>query len=258
MRYGGHTSCVALAHDGQVPTLALDAGTGLRAVTELLGSAPFRGTILLTHLHWDHTQGLPFFAGGDRPDAVVDLHLPEQGMDPAALLERAMGPPHFPIGPAQLQGAWRFAGIDEGTHRIAGFHVLAREIPHKGGRTFGYRISDGRATIAYMPDHWPVALGPGPDGFGELHHAALVLADGVDVLLHDAQYSSAEFPARAHYGHSAVDYAVALAVKAGVGRLLLFHHDPGHDDETLDGLVAGAQRPGLRVAGAREGHVIEP
>ncbi|CAN5173642.1 hypothetical protein BH24ACT1_BH24ACT1_12490 [soil metagenome] len=130
IRYGGHTSCLALAHDGGAPSLVLDAGTGIRRVSDLLGGAPFRGTILLGHLHWDHTQGLPFFAAGDRPDGTVDLFLPAQGAAGAqALLERAMSPPHFPIAPSGLRGRWRMAGLEPGDHRIEGFDVLAREIP---------------------------------------------------------------------------------------------------------------------------------
>ena len=108
VRYGGNTSCVAVAHDyGAPPTLILDAGTGIRRVTALLAGQPFTGTILLTHLHWDHVQGLPFFRAGDRDDAVVRLLLPDQqdGTSAEEVLGRAMSPPHFPIGPGgELDG----------------------------------------------------------------------------------------------------------------------------------------------------------
>nr|MDP9453856.1 MBL fold metallo-hydrolase [Actinomycetota bacterium] len=109
-RYGGHTSCLALAHDGETPSLVLDAGTGVRQVSGLLDGGPFRGTLLLGHLHWDHTQGLPFFRAADRPDARTTVLLPAQG-DPVAVLARAMSPPHFPIDPGGLQGAWRFEAL---------------------------------------------------------------------------------------------------------------------------------------------------
>ena len=99
----------------------LDAGTGLRAVTPLLGEHPFRGAILLTHLHWDHTQGLPFFRGGDRPDADVRLLLPAQDGPPEQLLERWMGPPFFPITVSGLRGRWEPAMLEEGEHTIEGF-----------------------------------------------------------------------------------------------------------------------------------------
>ena len=149
---GGNTACVAVSHDGCPPSLVLDAGTGLRRLSARLGGAAFRGSILLSHLHWDHVQGLPFFTAGDRDDAIVQLCMPEQG-DPVEVLSRAMSPPHFPIGPDGLRGSWGFAGLAPGWHRIEGFDVLALDIAHKGGRTFGYRIEDGRASIAYLPDH---------------------------------------------------------------------------------------------------------
>lgn len=254
MRYGGHTSCVAIAHDDEPPVLVLDAGTGLRALAPLLQGAPFRGTMLLSHLHWDHTHGLPFFPAGDRQDARTRLLIPAQG-DPAAVLERAISPPHFPITPAQLRGRWSFDSLEPGEHSIEGFSVLALDIPHKGGRTYGYRVADGSGSIAYLPDHSPISLGPG-DGFGEYHEAALRLAADVDLLFHDAQYTAEEFPARATFGHSAIDYAVELARRAEVGRLLLFHHEPARTDAELDAIVEAWRDSGVRVSAAAEGTVI--
>lgn len=255
---GGHTSCVAIARDGDDgPTLVLDAGTGLRAVTGLLGEQPFRGSILLTHLHWDHTQGLPFFRAGDRPDADVRLFLPAQDGPADRLLDRWMSPPFFPIGTAGLHGQWKFAMLEEGEVSVEGFHVLAREIPHKGGRTFGYRVSDARSAIAYLPDHGPSALGAGADGWGEYHEAAGALVEGVDVLLHDAQHTADELPAVAGFGHSAADYAVALGERCGVGRVLLFHHDPHRTDDAVRRLAADvAGRSRVPVAAAVQGSVI--
>ena len=261
---GGHTSCVALAHDGAPPSLVLDAGTGLRRLTTVLAGAPFSGTIVLSHLHWDHTHGLPFFAAGDRPDASVRLLLPDQGDqvdqggDAASVLARCMSPPHFPIGPDGLRGRWTFAGLSEGEIDLEGFTVLAREIPHKGGRTFGYRVSDGRAVVAYLPDHAPQSLGPGRDGLGEYHEAARALVEGADVLIHDSQYTAAELPARGHFGHAAGEYAAGLAKECGVGRLLLFHHDPGRTDAEVDEIVAGVRSTAeVPVDAAREGEVVD-
>ena len=255
LRFGGNTSCIAIAHDGCAPSLVLDAGSGLVSLTALLPGA-FDGTILLSHLHWDHLFGLPFFAGGDHPDARVDLYLPEQG-ETEQVLEGAMSPPFFPIRPAELQGSWRFRGLGPGTHPIEGFEVLALDIPHKGGRTFGYRIDDGATSIAYLPDHGPVALGPGPDGFGACHDAALRLAEDVDVLFHDAQHTATEFPRVADFGHSAIDYAVMLAAESRVKQLRLFHHDPGRSDEALDAIEHGLRGYGFGIAAAREGEVID-
>jgi phosphoribosyl 1,2-cyclic phosphodiesterase len=255
-RYGGHTSCLALAHDGEAPSLILDAGTGVRQVSALLGGGPFRGTILLGHLHWDHTQGLPFFAAADQPDAEVTLLLPAQG-DPVAVLARALSPPHFPIDPTGLRGTWRFEALEPGRHSIEGFEVVAREIPHKGGRTFGFRVSDDTGSIAYLSDHNPIALGPGPDGLGPYHEVALALADSVDVVFHDAQHTAEELPARAHFGHSAAGYAVGLAAAAGARSVLLYHHDPSRSDDELDALVTALAHPQVEVVAAAEGMVLD-
>jgi phosphoribosyl 1,2-cyclic phosphodiesterase len=261
VRYGGHTSCLALAPDGAAqPTLILDAGVGLQAASHLFGEEPFAGTILLSHLHWDHTLGLPFFAAGDRPDARAAVLLPHQdgGQTPASVLARVMSPPFFPIGPTDLQGDWTFSAIAQGELRVEGFDVLAREIPHKGGRTFGYRISDGHSTLAYMPDHCPTALGPGEDGFGEYHPAAIELAHGADVLVHDAQLFPQELAAEARFGHAVADYAVELARRAGTRSVVLFHHRQDRTDDQLDGLAQRFRGAFPHVIVAKEGAVLNP
>jgi phosphoribosyl 1,2-cyclic phosphodiesterase len=256
VRYGGNTSCVAVAHDGQDPVLVLDAGTGLSSLSRHLGDRPFRGTLLLGHLHWDHTHGLPFFSAGDRDDSAVTVLFPAQG-DAEEVLARAISPPHFPITPGQLRGRWSFAGIEPGRHRIEGFEVMAAEIPHKGGRTFGYRVSNGSRSLAYLSDHWPTQVGGGADGLGEYHEAATALAAGVDVLIHDAQYTAAELPTRQTFGHAAVEYAIGLAEQAGAGRLILFHHEPGRTDDEIDALVAGSQGRAVEVVAAAEGMTVD-
>lgn len=240
-RYGGHTSCLALAAEGErSPSLILDAGTGLRTVAELLGGDAFAGTLLLTHLHWDHVQGLPFFAGGDRPDSRGSLWLPAQpdGAGAVDVLSRMMSPPFFPIGPTELRGSWRFGELEPGRSEHGPFEVLAREIPHKGGRTFGYRVSDGRSTLTYMPDHCPTSLGPGPEGYGEYHPAALELAEDSDLLVHDAQLLVSELGADAMLGHSCGEYALGLARRARAATVLLFHHRPDRCDAQLDEIAA--------------------
>ncbi len=152
VRHGGHTSCVALAHDGAQPNLVLDAGSGLVNLDRVLGVVPFRGTILIGHLHWDHTHGMPFFGAGTRQGHRVRVLMPEQGEDAEQLLARAMSPPHFPVEPAALGDGWQFGALDEGEHKFEGFAVLARDIPHKGGRTFGFRVSDGTGAVARSDD----------------------------------------------------------------------------------------------------------
>ena len=262
-RYGGHTSCLAIAHDGERPSLIVDAGTGIRMASDLFGSGPglfdgqpYTGAILLGHMHWDHTQGLPFFAAGNNPGSKVDFYAPAQG-DIESVLERFMSPPHFPIAPEGLAGSWSFHALDPGSTDISGFSVLALEIPHKGGRAFGYRISDGQATITYMSDHCPTVLGPGPRGMGEYHEAAMSLAHETDVLFHDAQYLDEELPARASFGHASIGYAVGLAEAAEVRQLMLYHHDPARTDDQIDGIVAGCKEAQILVTGAVQGTVLD-
>jgi phosphoribosyl 1,2-cyclic phosphodiesterase len=260
VRYGGNTACLAVVGQGALaPRLILDAGAGLESVSSLLGGAPFEGTILLSHLHWDHVLGLPFFAAGDRADARVSVLLPEQrsGEQAETVLARLMSPPYFPIEPGELSGAWTFATIAPGEKRVEDFDVLAREIPHKGGRTFGYRISDGRSTIAYLPDHGPTALGVGDDGFGEYHPAAMELARGADVLVHDALMFPEELASEAHYGHAVADYAVELGRRADARAVVLFHHRHDRSDDALDGLARRFGESSPEVSVAAEGSVIE-
>ena len=239
LRYGGHTSCVAIAHDGEAPSLLLDAGTGIRRTSSLMNGEPFRGSILLTHLHWDHVQGLPFCDATDRTDARVTLFVPDQldGSDPLEVLSRGMSPPHFPVRADELRGEWSFVSLSASSLEVEGFSVLVEEIPHKGGRTYGFRVSDGSATVVYMPDHCPSALGPGPDGLGEYHQAALSLCEGADVLIHDAQLLREELEAEAYFGHAAAEYAVELARHANIAHVVLFHHKQNRVDDDLDALA---------------------
>ena len=260
VRYGGHTSCVAVAHDPAAPpTLILDAGTGLRQVTALLAGQPFTGTILLTHLHWDHVHGLPFFGAGDREDASVTLLLPDQqdGTSAEEVLARGMSPPHFPIRPADLRGSWRFGTISPGQLNVDGFTIQARQIPHKGGRTLGYRVSDGRSVLAYVTDHCPTALGPGPDGWGEYHSGAVELAAQADVLVHDAQLLAEEVAEQAAFGHAAAEYAVGLGRLAGARQVVLYHHRPDRTDDALDQLAQRFAASPVPVTVGVEGRILD-
>jgi phosphoribosyl 1,2-cyclic phosphodiesterase len=249
LRYGGHTSCVAITASGQRdPTLLLDAGTGIRSVADVMAGAVFHGSILLSHLHWDHVCGLPFFGAGDHPDSAVDVYLPAQdGCSGRDLLARNMSPPYFPIGPEGLRGSWSFRAVESGSLPIAGFEIGSADLVHKGGRTFGYRVSDANGSMAYLPDHSP-ALGVSDD--------ALELITGVDVLLHDAQFLEVERAMADEYGHATVNDAIALAVRANVGSLVLTHHSPTRTDDELDLLAATVSAP-MPVTVAAQGDVLE-
>lgn len=254
VRYGGNTSCVAIAHDGEDPSLVLDAGTGLTVLSESLEGRPFRGSILLSHLHWDHTHGLPFFPAGDRDDARVDVYVPETG-NPIELLERVLSPPHFPITPAALHGEWSFRHLSQGRHQFEGLEVTALRVPHEDATTYGYRISDGHNTLAYVSDHSPTSLGEGPDGHGPCHDAVLDLTRNADLVLHDAQYTGEEWQRKRSWGHSTVNFAVRLRREAKATRLGLFHHDPFRDDAALDVVQDSLNDPNVFVA--VEGSVIQ-
>jgi phosphoribosyl 1,2-cyclic phosphodiesterase len=257
VRVGGHTSCVALAHDDGPWTLLLDAGTGIRRVTDYLDGRAFMGSVLLTHLHWDHVQGLPFFAAGDRDDSRVRVFIPEQtgpdgqARDVTEVLALAMSPPHFPIGPDGLRGSWEFESVKPGSHQIEGFDVTAFDVPHKGGRTFGFRISDGRASVAYIPDHCPQA---------DTTPAIARECQGVDLLVHDAQFLEHERVVADLYGHATVGDAIDLARRSGASRLALFHHSPARRDDEVEAIgsasIETGSDVGVEVVVAREEDVI--
>ena len=257
LRVGGSTSCVSITpHGHNAPTLLLDAGTGLSSVSRALVGAAYRGDILLTHLHWDHVQGLPFFTAGDRDDARVRLLLPAQcGATPgrpgaaADLLARAMSPPHFPIGPHGLRGKWEFDAIEPGSVSTGGCTVTAVEVPHKGGRTYGYRIESDGMSMAYLPDH-----NPGVDD-----RPGLRLASGVDVLCHGGMFADAECTLARSYGHATLGEAYRLARDAGVGKLVLIHHAPSRTDDEVVSLAGQLPTGALPVVVGCEGDsVMEP
>ena len=135
--------------------LILDAGTGLARLASVLDGRPLRASILLSHLHWDHTHGLPFLLNADRDDAELDVLLPAQpdGSSAIDVMARAMSPPHFPLTPDGLQGTWRYRSVDAGPFDVEGFAVTAADIAHRGGRTFGYRVEHETGSLAYLPDH---------------------------------------------------------------------------------------------------------
>jgi len=237
-RYGTATSCVAVAPEpGSLPNLVLDAGTGFINLKRVLVDRPLTASLLISHLHWDHTHGLPFLRMAAMPGHRLDIRIPAQGADAEDVMNRAFSPPHFPVPISVLGESWTLEGIEPGTYELDGYRILAQEIPHKGSRTFGYRVEDATSSIAYLPDHKPLGLGPGPDGLGEYHPAALALAEGVDLLIHDSQHTAAEMPALAFLGHSAVEYSLALGAVAGAKRVALFHHDPQRSDDQIDAIV---------------------
>ncbi len=255
MRYGGNTACVVLEHEGEAP-IVFDLGTGLRNFglgQPLDGS--FRGAALVSHLHWDHVQGLPFFPPADRAGAQFDVYGPVQApVAFSAAFAELMRPPYFPVRVEDLRGDIAFHDVHDTELMIGSAKVIVRPVPHTGP-TNGYRVDWHGASVAYVSDHQSPL-----DGSMEIAESVLELCDGVDLLIHDAQYTAAEWAEKAHWGHCTVDYAVEVARRSGARRLALFHHDPSHDDDMVDALACWAQAlgecQGIEVVAAAEGQTI--
>lgn len=241
-RYGGNTACVVLESPGADP-IVLDLGTGLRFWGERLDAdVPFRGSALVTHLHWDHVQGLPFFAPLHRPGSRLDIYGPSHPeLDLEGAFDSFMCPPYFPVGIGDLGGEVTFHDVVDTDLVIGDAKVRVRDVPHVG-LTNGYRVDWAGVSVAYVSDHQQPL-----DGGYDVAESVLDLAAGVDVLIHDAQYTREEFAAKAHWGHCTIDYAVHVAREAGARRLVLFHHDPTHDDRVLDALCADAAKLGAQA-----------
>jgi ribonuclease BN (tRNA processing enzyme) len=235
-RYGGNTSSVGIHVPGHDP-IGLDLGTGLRFWGEHLPQdGSFRGHALVTHLHWDHVQGLPFFVPINRPGASLDIYGPgHDGVGMAEHFAEFMCPPYFPVTLSALAGDIRFHDLGDEDMVIGDAKVRSRHVPHVGA-TLGFRIELDGVVIAYVPDHQQ----PG-DGSWSVHENVLELCDGADLLIHDAQYTPEEFAKKAHWGHCTVDYALHVARESGVRRLALFHHDPDHHDGMVDELLHRAR-----------------
>jgi phosphoribosyl 1,2-cyclic phosphodiesterase len=251
-RYGGNTSCVSIDAPGQRPIL-LDLGTGSRYFgVGWPADQPFDGACLLTHLHWDHIQGLPFFTPVLRPGNRLVVHAPvqEDGAPIGEVIERMLCPPLFPVRLDAFPADITFEAHGDESFAIDDVRVESRLVPHVGN-TLGFRIEFGGASIAYISDHQQ----PGIDRY-EATDNAKALCAGVDVLIHDAQYTREEFDRKSNWGHCTIEYAAWLASECDAGMLVMYHHDPLHDDDTIDRLVGVARSAvadGICVIGAREG-----
>jgi phosphoribosyl 1,2-cyclic phosphodiesterase len=241
-RYGGNTACVSLEVPGE-PPIVLDIGTGLRffGLTQPTDGR-FVGTALVSHLHWDHVQGLPFFTPVDRTGARLDVYAPAQPEgDLASVFDAFMRPPYFPVRASELRGDIRFHEVDDGDVAIGNAKVRVRPVPHNGP-TVGYRVEWDGVSVAYVSDHQQPL-----DGTTRIAESVLELCDGVDLLIHDAQFTAADFVEKPHWGHCTVDYAIAVAREAGVRTLVLFHHDPSRSDDEVDQLLAAARESAASV-----------
>jgi phosphoribosyl 1,2-cyclic phosphodiesterase len=255
-RYGGNTACVVAERPGADP-IVFDLGTGLRLFGETYtAEQPFRGHAFVSHLHWDHVQGLPFFRPILRSSGELTVHGPpaQPGETLGESFAGFMRPPYFPVTVEQLLGDITFRDMPAGSVvELGDATVTAFDVPHVGV-TNGYRLDWGGRSFAYVSDHQQPA-----DGSFTISESVVEGCRGVDLLVHDAQYTVEEFGQKADWGHCTIEYAVAVAEAAGARTLALFHHDPLHDDATVDCLLAAARRVArgdLEVVAAYEGLTV--
>jgi phosphoribosyl 1,2-cyclic phosphodiesterase len=260
VRYGGNTSCVEVTlDDGTV--LVLDAGTGIRCLgSELMKRGVLQFHLLLTHLHLDHLEGLRFFGPLWDERFIIDIWGPPSPVkNLRERISRSFSPPLFPRELRDVPARVTFHDVPWEPWSVDGATLTAGLVVHPGP-TVGYRIEAGDSTFAYIPDHEP-ALAGAIAGRSKDWLSGGPIADGVDMLLHDAQYSEDEYRQRMGWGHSSVADAVAYAKAVEARRLLLFHHEPVHNDGSLDELedrareLAGSN--GLGPTLAREGMVVD-
>lgn len=258
--YGGNTSCVeVLTADGAL--FVLDCGTGARALGLDLArrGGPLRVNLLIGHTHWDHIQGFPFFVPAFQPEVELNVYAPmgfQRGLEEA--LAGQMEYAYFPVKLRDLRSRLRFVELEEGFLRVGDARVETQYLNHTAP-TLGYRITSGGATVAYVTDHEPFWA---PHGRRLAHpgdEAHVAFLRGADLVIHDAQYCATEYADKVGWGHSTEEYAVDVALAAGVRRLALFHHDPGHDDAEVERLEQRArERAGTKmdVFAAAEGLTV--
>ncbi|MHB8438812.1 MAG: MBL fold metallo-hydrolase [Acidimicrobiales bacterium] len=259
MRYGGNTSCVAL-EVGDEPPIVFDLGTGLRPLGHELedryGEQNVRLTGFLTHLHWDHIIGLPFCRPILKFGGHMDVYGPVQhGEVLGDAIDRVVVPPFFPVQVSELHGSLAFHEVGDDVIPVGSAKVTVRKVPHVGD-TLGFRVDADGFSFAYVSDHQQ------PEDRSTIADAVMELCDGVDMLVHDAQYTEEEFAVKATWGHSTIAYAVQVAAEAGARRLVLFHHDPVHTDDDMDCIVSQAlSSPGASkldgIVAAAEGLTLD-
>jgi phosphoribosyl 1,2-cyclic phosphodiesterase len=257
-RYGGNTSCVSVSGSGGT-LLVLDAGTGIRRLAATLPPTLKRIDILLTHLHMDHIQGLGFFAPLYRPDVEVHIWGPgSTTMGLEARLKRYLSPPFFPVNLSEFPSL-KFHQVPRGEVDIGEFRVCSALVCHPGP-TVGYRITSPEGTVlTYLPDHEPALAALRFPSLPRAWTSGATLAEEADLLIHDSQYSAAEYTCHCGWGHSSLEQTMDFATLAGAKQLVPFHHDPDHTDADLDRLTAQAietTKPDYRIAFGMEGAIF--
>jgi len=233
-KYGGNTSCIEVSAEGW--QLVLDGGSGMRNSNTQERPLNNRLDILLTHLHMDHIQGLGFFKPFFDPEMEVHIWGPAGSRKSLhARLSKYLSPPLFPMYIRELPCKLILHEVDRSEFEIGPFRVQSQYVIHPGP-TVGFRINDGEKTFTYIPDHEP-ALGIHGIVSDQKWISGFDLASNADLLIHDAQYTTAEYKERTGWGHSSMDDALRFASIACVKNLLMAHHDPNHTDTFLGELL---------------------
>ena len=259
MRYGGNTSCVEIC-DGD-RRLIFDAGSGIRELgTDVYERGPNEIHIFLTHFHWDHIQGFPFFRPlYDAEDTITVLGPQQRDIDVQNIFAGQMGPIYFPVPFSVVAATMAFEHLNEGSYEIDGFTLDVMRVRHPSF-VVGYRIRLRDSIVCYVPDN-ELDGEMYPDAGPDFRARMLEFVAGADLLIHDAMYTDAEYPGRKGWGHSTFEQAVDLARDAEVKELLFFHHDPTRTDDELDDIVARMQDEvsgdALTVGAAMEGVYYE-
>jgi phosphoribosyl 1,2-cyclic phosphodiesterase/CheY-like chemotaxis protein len=262
-RYGGNTSCIEV-RSARGTLVVVDCGTGGHSLGQKLmsgGAKGLRGHILISHTHWDHIQGLPFFEPLFAPGSEWDIYGPKGlGQSLREALAGQMEYAYFPITLDQCGAKIRYHDLVEGTFDIDDIKVSTRYLNHPA-LTLGYRLETDGVSVVYACDHEPhsrmLATGQGDISGQDLRHAEFV--NRADLLIHDAQYTVEEYPEKIGWGHSTVEYVVELSKHAEVKRVALTHHDPIRDDDAIDRLVASVRQnlSSLDVFAAFEGQIVD-
>lgn len=235
VRYGGNTTSFEIRHAGQ--RLIFDAGSGVRPLgLDVVEKGPDTIHIFLTHFHWDHIQGFPFFAPLYDPEDTITVVGPkQQDTDVQNLFAGQMGPIYFPVPFSVVAAVMEFEHLNAGGYEAGDVALEVMRVKHPSF-VIGYRIKVGGQTICFIPDNEIEGEGYGV-GDGWNQRIRDFVADA-DLLIHDAMYTEDEYRSRAGWGHSTYEQAVRLAEESGAKRLLLFHHDPTRSDDDLDSIVA--------------------
>lgn len=269
--YGGNTSCVELRMGGEI--IVLDAGTGIRllgaALAEEFASSEVLVSLLVSHTHWDHIQGLPFFGPAYRSQNRVRIFgYQEENCRLEQILTDQMESPHFPIPMHKMVADISVTEFSSKAFMLGEVSVCTQRLNHPGGAT-GYRLSWNGLVVVYLPDNEPVSYlelksSPSVPAEPDLdpNQELIDFVRGADVAIMDGQYDAGEYPSHIGWGHGCVDDVVRIAVAGGVKQLFLFHHDPCHDDAWVEARTAKAAGlakslgSGLRVCAAREGEAL--